>query len=54
MDHQILEVPNAKPIKLWTQGVPVEEDARRQLINTARMPFIFGSSGFRVGQGSRV
>lgn len=24
----ILEVANGKPIKLWTQGVPVEEEAR--------------------------
>jgi len=37
----ILEVAGGKPIKLWTDGVPVEDDARRQLMNTAKMPFIF-------------
>lgn len=41
MDYQLLEVANGKPIKMWTQGVPVEDDARKQLMNTAKMPFIF-------------
>lgn len=31
----------AAPIKMWTRGVPVEDGARRQLANTASMPFIF-------------
>ena len=39
--YQLLEVANGKPIKLWTEGVPVESEARQQLINTAKMPFIF-------------
>ncbi len=30
------------PIKSWTKGVPVEDDARRQLENIARLPFIHG------------
>lgn len=29
------------PIKEWTIGVPVEEDARKQLKNVADLPFIF-------------
>lgn len=28
------------PIKAWTQGVPLEEEARQQLFNVAQMPFI--------------
>ena len=28
------------PIKAWTKGVPVEDKAREQLENVARMPFI--------------
>ena len=40
-DYQLLEVQNGKPIKMWTQGVPVEDDARAQLMNTAKLPFIF-------------
>ena len=38
---QVLEVAGGKPIRLWTQGVPVEDEARQQLINTAKMPFIY-------------
>jgi tRNA-splicing ligase RtcB len=29
------------PVKLWTQGVPVDPEARRQLANAARLPIIF-------------
>src|SRR5579859_2371610 len=28
------------PIKLWTRGVPLEDQARQQLINMASLPFI--------------
>jgi tRNA-splicing ligase RtcB (3'-phosphate/5'-hydroxy nucleic acid ligase) len=29
------------PIKAWTKGVPVEDAAQKQLLNVARMPFIY-------------
>jgi tRNA-splicing ligase RtcB (3'-phosphate/5'-hydroxy nucleic acid ligase) len=29
------------PIKMWTRGVPVDEASKRQLLNTASMPFIY-------------
>ena len=29
------------PIKAWTKGVPVEEQARQQLLNAAQLPFIY-------------
>jgi tRNA-splicing ligase RtcB (3'-phosphate/5'-hydroxy nucleic acid ligase) len=29
------------PVKMWTRGVPVEDGARRQLLNTASLPFIY-------------
>jgi tRNA-splicing ligase RtcB len=29
------------PIKMWTKGVPVEDEARKQLANTARLPIVF-------------
>lgn len=38
---KILEVANGKPVKAWIEGVPLEPGAREQLLNTARMPFIF-------------
>ena len=28
------------PIKMWTKGVPVEDEAKKQLLNIATMPFI--------------
>jgi tRNA-splicing ligase RtcB len=29
------------PIKMWTRGVPVEDEARKQLANAARLPIVF-------------
>src|SRR5215467_15686168 len=29
------------PIKAWTRGVPIEEAARQQIENVARLPFIY-------------
>ena len=29
------------PIKMWTRGVPVEDEAKRQLTNAARLPIVF-------------
>ena len=40
MNYELLTTENV-PVKMWTKGVPVEDDARQQLINTAKMPFIF-------------
>lgn len=35
------KVPGGVPIKMWTRGVPVEDEARAQLTRAAQMPFIF-------------
>lgn len=57
-DYELLEVENGKPIKLWTHGVPVEDAARAQLINTARMPFIYRHLAVmpdvHLGKGSTI
>jgi tRNA-splicing ligase RtcB len=37
---ELITAPQAKPIKAWIRGVPLEDAARAQLINAARMPFI--------------
>jgi tRNA-splicing ligase RtcB (3'-phosphate/5'-hydroxy nucleic acid ligase) len=40
--HPIHEdVPGGVPLKMWTRGVPVEDAARRQLENAARLPIVF-------------
>ena len=38
-----LEIPSSKgaPIKAWVKGVPLEDQARQQLLNVAQLPFIF-------------
>jgi len=40
MTYEVIETEGV-PIKAWTRGVPVEDEARRQLINIARLPFVF-------------
>src|ERR1700733_13991709 len=37
--YQLLEGAKT-PIKAWTNGVPLEDSARQQLINVASLPFI--------------
>ena len=39
--YDVMNVEGGRHVKMWTRGVPVEEEARRQLENTARMPFVF-------------
>lgn len=57
-EFQLLEVENGKPIKMWTEGVPVEAAAREQLINTAQMPFVFRHLAVmpdvHLGKGSTI
>ncbi len=56
--YETLTVENGSPIKLWTQGVPVEEEARTQLINLASLPIIYKHIAVmpdvHVGKGSTV
>ena len=35
------DVPGGVPLKMWTRGVPVEDEAKRQLTNAARLPIVF-------------
>lgn len=35
------DVAGGVPLKMWTQGVPVDDQARRQLENAARLPIVF-------------
>jgi len=38
--YNVIQESGGVPIKLWTRGVPLEDEARRQLINMASLPFI--------------
>lgn len=39
--YEILQDGGGVPVKAWTKGVPVEEEAKQQLLNLSRMPFIY-------------
>ncbi|MFS8974113.1 RtcB family protein [Cupriavidus necator] len=58
IDYQVMALAHGKPVKMWTQGVAVEEDARRQLRNTASMPFIYRHLAVmpdvHLGKGSTI
>lgn len=36
-----MEVADGKPVKMWTEGVAIDDFARDQLTYTAKLPFIF-------------
>src|ERR1051325_10930604 len=39
--YNVIEIEKGVPIKAWTKGVSLEEQARAQLLNVAQLPFIF-------------
>jgi len=39
--YEVFAPPHGAPIKAWTRGVPVEEAAKKQLMNIATLPFIY-------------
>lgn len=57
-DYLLMQEEGTAPIKMWTQGVPVEEAAREQLLQTARMPFIYKHLAVmpdvHLGKGSTI
>lgn len=40
-NYEVFKEPNTAPIKSWTRGVAVEDEAKQQLLNVASLPFIF-------------
>ena len=38
-NYEYIETEGA-PIKAWVKGVPLEDTARQQLVNVARLPFV--------------
>jgi tRNA-splicing ligase RtcB len=57
-DYDVLNIEGGRPVKMWTKGVPVEDDAKRQLTNTAKMPFIYKHIAVmpdvHLGKGSTI
>jgi len=56
--YEVMNVEGGAHVKMWTRGVPVEDEAREQLAKTARMPFIFRHLAVmpdvHLGKGSTV
>lgn len=40
MNYDVIDEPGARPVKCWTRGVELEAQAREQLLNVARLPFV--------------
>ena len=40
-NYSIEQPAGGVPVKMWTRGVPVEDEAKKQLFNTARLPIVF-------------
>lgn len=57
-NYQSMNIDGGRPVKMWTKGVPVEESAKQQLANTARMPFIYKHIAVmpdvHLGKGSTI
>ncbi len=57
-EFEVMEVSGGSPVKMWTKGVPVEPEARQQLSNTAKMPFIYKHIAVmpdvHLGKGSTI
>src|ERR1700692_4854336 len=39
--YNVIAPKTGVPVKAWTKGVPLEDAARKQLLNAAQLPFIF-------------
>src|SRR5260221_838907 len=39
--YNVFAPEHGVPIKAWTKGVVLEDEARKQLINAAQLPFVF-------------
>jgi tRNA-splicing ligase RtcB (3'-phosphate/5'-hydroxy nucleic acid ligase) len=40
-NYNLINPENGVPIKAWTKGVALEDEARKQLVNVAQMPFVY-------------
>src|SRR3954466_6764042 len=40
-NYKVFAPEHGVPIKAWTRGVPVEDEAKQQLLNIASLPFIY-------------
>ena len=57
-NYEVMNVEGGRHVKMWTHGVPVDESAKKQLENIARMPFVHSHLAVmpdvHVGKGATV
>ena len=57
-NYEVMNVEGGRHVKMWTRGVPVDEQAKEQLANIARMPFVHSHLAVmpdvHVGKGATV
>src|SRR3954470_23498426 len=57
-NYDVMHIEGGRHVKMWTKGVPVEESAKQQLANTAKMPFIYKHIAVmpdvHLGKGSTI
>src|SRR6186713_366017 len=57
-NYETLNVEGGRHVKMWTRGVPVDEQAKGQLANMARLPFVHSHLAVmpdvHVGKGATV
>jgi tRNA-splicing ligase RtcB len=57
-NYEVLNVEGGRHVKMWTNGVPVDEQAKKQLANIAKMPFVHSHLAVmpdvHVGKGATV
>lgn len=57
-NFEVMKDENGVPVKSWTKGVPFEDEARAQLMNLSKMPFLFSHVAVmpdvHAGKGSTV
>src|ERR1700741_2220142 len=39
--YNLIDIENGVPIKAWTKGVKLEDEAKKQLLNVAQLPFVY-------------
>ena len=57
-DHDVLQSSTGKPIRMWTRGVAVEDEAKQQLSRAADLPFVWPHLAVmpdvHVGKGATI
>src|SRR5919197_3850001 len=39
--YNLIDIKQGVPIKAWTKGVKLEDEAKKQLLNVSQLPFVF-------------